>query len=488
MSGVRTDARLPYAKIEEDFLAPRDPILGYIKIGGKSSEIRWAGGSGKPWVAPTRYTDPARFEVTTREKVTKDVEGRGKAKGEHFSVDLGYKRDEAFHSEAINEEQPSALRIRLLYPTWGENLVSYLGAWGGSAWACRGNGVEAIDAQRGPCVCPCPRLKQFEGKYEGVAPNDGRRYKLDNVWKSDGLHVCKPHGQLNVMLEDAEIFGGFWAFKTTSYESISNLIKTLQTLQNMFGRLDGLPLELRVMAATKSFGGGITTQPIVTLVLAASMGTARRLAAAEAKESRKYLPAGGKLDAEQYREAVVSEMETEAESYAGEFLPADEKDEESAPLTEGWPVTEKDVEALKEDPFGPVRDDGPDFEIVPEGTVLEVEEARQDERPGREKAGNGRQGEEAGELNRQPGREPAEEPEDEPATPPDRSIEAVCREVLKAAGWDDGAIDGRIAYHVGVRSLETLADRLERGEPKAWAKVNAPGFLEDDEPKDGLAE
>ena len=88
------DTRLPYTEIDDDFLPPRDPLLGLIKIGGKEATIRYARATGRPWVAPTRFLDPARFEVTTREKRTEKVKGKGKASGEDFTVDLGYVRDD----------------------------------------------------------------------------------------------------------------------------------------------------------------------------------------------------------------------------------------------------------------------------------------------------------------------------------------------------------------------------------------------------------
>ncbi len=295
----------PYEEIDPSFLEPRDPRLGFIKIGGKAEEVRFAR-SGKPWAPPVRYLDPARFEVTTREKKVQKVKGRGTAKDETFNVDMGYIRDEEFHS-LLGEERPARLRIRLLYPTPGENMITFLGAHSGKAWVCQGNGVEAKDVVRGDCVCPCPRLKQFEGAYKGKKPGD--------------KYPCRPRGELMVILEDANVFGGFWPFKTTSFESISNILKTLQILEKMFKRVDGLPLEMRVMAVTKSYGEGQTTQPIVSIVLAAAMDTARQIAADAVAESRKFLPAGSDADSKAYREAALKEMQEEGEEYAGEFSP-----------------------------------------------------------------------------------------------------------------------------------------------------------------------
>lgn len=441
--GTRSKARLPFAQLSDDFLEPRDPVLGYVKIGGKEEKPRFAKATGKPWLAPVRFVDPPRFEVTTREKIVRPVEGRGKAKGQTFPLDFGYKRDEEYH-QAIGDNAPTALRVRLMYPEPEKNLIAFLGAYGGGKWVCRGDGVEALDVKRGTCVCPCPRLPQFEGDYDGTVPKD----KLQ----------CRPHGQLNVLLEDAQIFGGFWAFKTTSFETISNLLHVLRSMREIFGRVDGLPFELRVQAATKGFGGdgGMTAQPIVTLVLAASMDTARQIASDAAAESQKYLPVGEE-EAERYAEAVVEEIEQEVESYSKEF------------------TTEEELEAAADEPEEDELEDdeGPHFEVVEEGAELELEDEDDDE-PAADTA-------EA---------EQAVTPEEErPPSPAEDlgALEQLCRDVLKEAGYDQEAIDGRVGYHKGKGELEKLRAGLETHTAEAYAKVTAPGLdLEAGPPDDGL--
>lgn len=458
------DSRLPYRQLDDDFLAPRDPVLGYIKIGGKSPTVRYTK-AGKPWVAPMRLLDPARFEVTTREKRTKKVDGRGDKSSEKFTVDLGYVRDDDFHALKGVGQSPNSLRIRLLYPRWNQNLIAFLGAYS-REWVCRGNGVEATDIKRGACVCPCPRLLQFSGDYEGKSPADS--------------FVCKPHGQLNVLLEDAGIFGGFWALKTTSYGTISNLIKSLQMFEEMFGRIDGLPLELRVMAVTMQVpGGGTTVQPQVTLVLPASMDGARQIAKSAAAESRKYLPAGGKLDETKYLAAVVSEMEAEAESYADEFIPAEViEDEEDNPNQEAEDEVDDDNDG-PESGRGEGRIDGSepqgrepgdrDAEALP---VFRGDE-NHDDRDGRDGAAD--RGDAPDSLDDSDRNEPEPKIDDR----------ELATKVLTAAGWKDDAVEGRVAYHVTTNTLDKLLERLQRGEAKAWAKVTTPDLFEG-EPEDGL--
>lgn len=475
-----TDPRLPYRELSDDFLAPRDPVLGYIKVGGRSPTIRYTS-AGKPWVVPIRFLDPARFEVCTREKRTKKVDGRGNASGQEFTVDLGYVRDEDFHALKGVGQAPSSLRIRLLYPTWNQNLIAFLGAYGGGKWVCRGNGVEATDIKRGACVCPCPRLIQFSGTYEGTSPTDS--------------YVCKPHAQLNVLLEDAGVFGGFWAFKTTSYETISNLIKSLQMFEEMFGRLDGLPLELRVMAVTKQLpDGGTTTQPIVALVLAASMATARQVAADAAAESRKYLPAGGKLDETKYLAAVVSEMETEAGTYADEFMPAEVIEDDDNPNQEGEDEVDDNLDGpegdrgeVQTEEGAPRRREQDDrgAEALP-ARRGDVDHNERDDHPGAGDRGKAQVPEAVGDSDRNdPEGGPLISEKVGPSPEPKTDDRELATKVLTAAGWDEAAVRDRVRYHEATHTLGKLLDRLERGEPLAWAKVTTPDLFEG-EPEDGL--
>ena len=431
---------LPFTTLDPSFLQPRDPVLGYIKIGGKEKEPRMTA-AGKPWACPIRFIDPPRFEVVTREKIIKHVQGTKKNSGTSFPVDLGYKRDAEFH-RLIKEENPTTLNIRLMYPMPGENFLVFLGAHSGKRWECRGNGVAAMDEKRGDCPCPCPRLEQFEGNYKGRPPNDGNK-----------LYPCKPHGQLMVILEDANIFGGFWPFKTTGYTSISNIMATLALMQKMFDRVDGLPLEFRVMQATIMHGGIRTTQPVVTLVLAAAMNTARQIAADAAEESRKYLPLGTDKEKESYRDAAIQEMEEAGDDYLSEFVP--EVVDQDEPVQK--------IEAEEEDA-------APD----PEGPNHEVAEDDDSE-------------EEPPEPNPIPNSEEEAPPEEVPEEPPekdDSKLESTLRAVMKEANWDPAAINARVEHHRRNEGhLNNLNERLKRNSPDAWLKIR-DGM----EPSDGLAE
>jgi hypothetical protein len=368
--------QMPYTQIDREALPPRLSVLGYVKVGGKS-EIRYSR-EGKPYALPERYVEPARFEVVSREKKLQRVEGKGKNRGKTFTVDLGFKRDEDIH-RALDQDPLTEIPVRLMFPTAAENFQCHFGCHDGTRWVCQGNGREAQDQVRGEVPCPCPRLgTAFEGEYDGPAPPERR------------LLPCKPRGVLSVVLEHATTFGGFHVYKTTSWESIANIRTQLEMFERLYAPLRGktgiadLPLLMKVYPATKGYGsgdeGGLTTQPIVTLVLAGTYDTARQLAAEGAEESRKFLlAAGGDPDPEQHQELLFEEMRREAESEGAEFFPearrVQEEDQpevvdslEARMRAAAGQVVEAEVEEA------PAEDGDPDHEIVEEGDLEEPEQ------------------------------------------------------------------------------------------------------------------
>lgn len=343
---------MPYTEISQEAIGPRLTVLGYVKVGGKDPRIRW--GRSGPFALPTRFVEPARFEVTTREKKLKEVEKNGT----RYKVDLGYVRDTEFHDREDVGNLPTELDIRLMFPEPSQNLITHFGAHSGKAWVCQGNGLEAVDLTRGKVPCTCPRLKQFDGDYAGP-PFHPKEL-------NQGLTPCKPRGVLSFILPQAERFGGFHVFKTTSYESIANLRTQLQLFYDHWGRLDGIPLRLTVYPATKSYGEGTTTQPIVTLIVPGSFETARQLGKAAAEESRQFLlAAGGAPSVEQVQEELTKEMAEEAESEGGEYFPGAMAEDPAEPTMEDR-LRSMELPVLDGQPVEE-HDYGPDYETVDDG-------------------------------------------------------------------------------------------------------------------------
>jgi hypothetical protein len=434
MSPVK-DRRPQFTQIDQDVLPSRESVLGYVKVGGLDETVRWSR-AGRPWLPPTRYTDPVRFEVTTRERrVIEVTSDNQKTRGQKFRVEMGYARDKSFHEKV--GENPSEVSIRFMFPHWNQNLVTFFGCHDGKRWVCTGNGKEGLDHQRGKVTCSCPRLKQHEGDYP-----------REMMPKETPLLACKPHATMSFLLPESNLFGGFWEYKTTSWESAANLRTQLQVFEAMFGRLDlpGLKFALKAYPASKRFDaegqGGMTTQPIVTLVLLENYDTARQIAATsrlelEAIEEGRLLTPGAP-DPERHIEVVMGEMEEEAGAIGSEFYHEN--------------LTDSDPEEASP-PSPPVEEE----ENVVDGEY-EIE------------------GEDDGEGDLPPGLVPEE-------------IEETARQVLKLAEWAPEKINARIEFHRAGGSWGRLADILREGFPDHWTRVTGEILGEDSaqEPEDGLS-
>lgn len=283
-----------FVQISPTLLAPRIPELGQIKIGGKGEE-RKARGSDRKYRLPVKYD---HFVITKR---TRDPQTDNLVK------------DEAIHR--IVGLKPVELDVRLLFDRPEQNFQYFLAAYDGRSRRCSGNGVEAHDAVHGSIPCTCPWLKQHDGPYAGPKREIGR-----------GAPVCKPHGRLSVILEAAESFGGFYTWRTTSWESVSSIKAQLDLYLGQFGYLSGLPLRMVLYPTTDTYvdENDVTktsTSYKVALVLRGSFDTARQLASA-AYERREQLalppsPDQAVIHMKQLREAE----EAEAEHIAQEFYP-----------------------------------------------------------------------------------------------------------------------------------------------------------------------
>ncbi len=305
--------RLPYVSIENSALRPRLPIAGYIKVGGKRPQMKWS--KSGPYSLPTSSVEPVRFEVTTFEKDEVEVTHPQDKEQRKWIWDRGYKRDIELHKKI--GDNPTRLNVRLMFPNPFPSLKTYFGAHNGQKAVCYGNGVEAQDDSRGGTVpCTCPRLAQFEGPYDGPPPKDGL--------------VCKPHLELAVVLDDAERYGLFWIFKSTSWRTIANIRTQIAMFHQQFGRLDGLPLVLEVQKTPIRYDDGKrTTQPIVNISMDGSFDTARMIASGKVEEARR-LSSGivAPFSESEFEQAMSAERELSESEVGDEFHP-------EAPLANG---------------------------------------------------------------------------------------------------------------------------------------------------------
>ncbi len=280
-----------FVQISSKLLAPRLPELGHIKIGGKG-ELRKSRG-GKEFRLPVKYD---HFVVTRRDR---------DGKTENLV------RDDRIH-QAIGEV-PKELDVRLLFDRPQQNFQYFLAAYDGRSKRCSGNGEVAHDREHGDIPCTCPWFTKHEGAYAGPKRPVGKN-----------TPTCKPHGRLSVILEAAESFGGFYVFRTTSWETISSIAAQLDVFLAQFGFLSGLPLRMVVYPATDTYEEDgqtkTSTSYKVALVLRGSFDTARQIAAS-AYERREQLALPSPAQAVVHQQQLLEEEERDAEEISAEFHP-----------------------------------------------------------------------------------------------------------------------------------------------------------------------
>lgn len=212
-------------------LNPRFAVLGYIKIGGlKNVETRY--GMRK---LPTKFD---HFEVTTTER-----------------NDDGYLVDEDLMAQLKTYEKRSdgkVTKIVVLLPSDEpeKNLISHLCYYDSLGIRCRGDGTRAefYDAEnntRIPVRCPCNLCRIGLEHSMKIDARPAHPYLELDVNKGK---VCKPRGNLHVMISAARTLGGIHSFHTTSKNTIQNLYMAMYQIKKMTGGVlaDCVPLELSI--------------------------------------------------------------------------------------------------------------------------------------------------------------------------------------------------------------------------------------------------
>lgn len=179
-------------------------VIGRIKIGGLEGNKRTTK-DGKEWQAPVKYD---HFQVKT---MVRGADG-------NFIVDQTIQKKLG--------EKPTDLDVMLLYNDNELNFRTTYALYEGKRIGCKGDGEKAIqiNTQTGEVVekcCPCEKLDQPRG--------------------------CKAHGTLYCILRDAEITGGVWKYSTTSKNTISNIMSSLDFISLCVGgKIAGLPLTMKL--------------------------------------------------------------------------------------------------------------------------------------------------------------------------------------------------------------------------------------------------
>lgn len=235
------------------------------------------------------------FEIGT---LIKDEEGR---------VEIDKKMTESLGGDKTE------IDISLCYDTPALNFPTFYAAFTQSKLACMGNSHVAWqrqeDGERKEIVC------------------DRKQCVLAKAKK------CKPYGRLSVILTNANRIGGTFIFRTTSWNSIRNIISAMAFIKNQTGGiLAGLPLKLKLREAStvpNGLGHKVTIY-VANLEYAGTMEQLKKDAKEELKR-RKLLGLDIKILEQLQRggieEHVREEEEKDAEEISGEFYTDDEVEE-----------------------------------------------------------------------------------------------------------------------------------------------------------------
>lgn len=257
-----------------------NPVLmecGKIKIGGKG-EIKKSQ-YGNDFRAPVKFD---HFVITT---MNKNENGDFETDTEIMGI-LG--------------ESPVKIPVRLPHDSTELNFPTCYAYYDSAKCQCRGDGEMAVTAEGKTVEC-CPETcKFFEQK------------------------KCKPNGVLSVILDDAPRVGGVYKFRTTSWNSINNLIASMEFIRRLTnGMLAGLPLMLTLTPKHTTIPGTKMPTTIYMVNLEyrgslAAMAEARR----EALETREKM----QYSIEDFEKLAIAELEApesaeEAKDIQEEFYP-----------------------------------------------------------------------------------------------------------------------------------------------------------------------
>lgn len=287
-------------------LVPGLMEMGKIKIGRKGAARQGQNGT---WQLPEKLD---HFIVTTMEK--------GK--------DNNFIPDSDIHAKI--GQAPKSIPVRLLYDDPCLNFPTRYSCYYGKTLYCSGDGEEATrlqkDGTRIPVACPCPRQDPT------FAGDDGK-----------GKGKCKINGVLSVIIEGAEVVGGVWKFRTTSYNSVVGILSSMALVRRITGgRLAGIPLTMTVTpkSVADPINGSQQTVYVVGLqyrgtveslqnvgyqiaMNEAKHGIRVELIEQEARRMLTYEPAGDDpLGADDVDDVVAEFYPEEAAAAAGAEVPA----------------------------------------------------------------------------------------------------------------------------------------------------------------------
>lgn len=272
-------------------LSPGLVERGKIKIGEKGAKRQKSGGG--EFQLPVKLD---HFVVTTMER----------------GVDNNFKHDAEVMSKLGS--QPREIPIQLVYDDINLNFPSRYACYIGRTLWCSGDGQQARRAntnERGELLpghhlvqCTCPRQ---DPTYTGA-------------------DKCKITGTLSSVITGADVVGGVWKFRTTSYNSVVGILSSLAMIKRITGgRLAGIPLVMKLSpkAVTDPIKGSQQTIYVVSVEYRGSVQDLRAAGYLALREDKDH---GVKIElledsARSMLAERTDEYEDEAEDITSEFFP-----------------------------------------------------------------------------------------------------------------------------------------------------------------------
>jgi len=271
------------------------PEIGKIKIGMKGKVMTSRGGK--------KFQPPSKLDHFLITKLDRDGSGN-------------FVKDEKMH-KLIGSDTPKEIPIMLMFNDVEANIQTRLVCYNGKKVWCSGDGESAqqatmVDNQlnysvRNKVACPCKRLEQDH----------------------KGKDRCKPSGRLSCLIKGAEIVGGCWVLRTTSWNTIQSILGSLHFIKSITnGELAGIPLVLRLnpKQVTTPDNKSMTAQ-IVSILYKGEITQLRQLALANATER-----VTAKIDIRQVEQQLLSSLTEEDVTptdadYIDEFQPEQHEDD-----------------------------------------------------------------------------------------------------------------------------------------------------------------
>jgi hypothetical protein len=210
--------------------------------------------------------------------------------------------------------KPKEIPIQLVYDDINLNFPSRYACYIGKTLWCSGDGQKARRAntnesgvlERGHHLvqCPCPR--QDPGY--------------------TGKDKCKINGTLSVVIMGANVVGGVWKLRTTSFNSVVGILSSLAMIKRITGgRLAGIPLTLKLSpkAVTDPVKGSQQTIYVVSVEYRGSIQELRNAGYQALREDKEH---GIKIELleDQARTMLAErrdEYEDDADDVVAEFFP-----------------------------------------------------------------------------------------------------------------------------------------------------------------------